>query len=91
MAQHQLSDLLELAQRKVAECDVSSSWVGYAAILRYVNEALQRLPQPGALAACDEEDMERILEAELEHLASAVSEIFPGRGPEELTYYVNKK
>lgn len=80
-----VSALLEIVQQKALEAEQGSSWIGYAAILRYVTTVHARLP---SVEVCDEDGMERILEAELEHLASAVTEVFPGQGPVELAYYV---
>ena len=82
-------ELLERLQQKSATHSFSpNSWACYAAVLRYVNEALRRVPSLEALDACSDDDIDLILEAELEYLASATTEIFPVRGPEELFYYL---
>ncbi|MGH2478875.1 MAG: hypothetical protein ACRDHW_04365 [Ktedonobacteraceae bacterium] len=81
-------ELLEkLRQKSETSGSLTNSWECYAAILRYVHAALQRVPTLEALAACEENDIDLILEKELEYLASTVVEIFPTRGAQELTYY----
>ena len=83
------SELLEKLQQK-SDADGSSgnAWACYAILLRYMNEAIRRTPSPEALDACSDDDIDLILGAELEHLASTVVEIFPVRGPDELFYYM---
>ncbi len=82
-------ELLEkLRQRSAADPFPGSSWACYAVMLRYVHDALQRVPSLEALDACTDDEMDLLLGTELEHLAAAVAEIFPGSGPEELVYYL---
>ncbi len=82
------SDILEHLQKRAAESDAPNSWGCYAALLQYVSGALGRVPELAALEACNNSDSDLILERELEHLAVTVAEVFPGRGPEELVYYL---
>ena len=79
--------LLKTVEQKALHAGKGNSWACYAAILRYVTALQERLPSSEAIEACDEDDMDHILEAELEHLAQTVTEIFPGQGPVELAYY----
>lgn len=80
--------LEKLAQKSAMDGSSGNSWDCYAVILRYIDEALQRVPLPEALDACNSDDIDLILGSELEYLASAVVEIFPVRGPDELFYYL---
>ncbi len=81
-------EILEHLQQQAARSDSPNSWECYAVVLQYASEALQRIPTREALEACNNDEIDHILEAELEHLASAVHKIFPGMGPEELAYYL---
>lgn len=81
--------LLDAVHRKTeVSTHTGDSWTGYAIILRYLKEALERLPSIAAVAACTDDDIDRIFEAELEHIASMVAAVFPGGGVDELAYYL---
>ncbi len=83
-------ELLETLQQKSDACSYSgNSWRGYAVIVRYIREALQRIPSSETVNTGTEDAIDRIFEAELEYLARAVAEIFPVRGLEEFVYYLD--
>ncbi|MGH2479465.1 MAG: hypothetical protein ACRDHW_07420 [Ktedonobacteraceae bacterium] len=82
--------LLETVQQKAtADGSFGNSWRGYAIILRYLHEAYQRVPSLEAMPACDEDGIDYLFEAELEHLAQAVADIFPVTGLDEFSYYLS--
>ena len=81
--------LLDAVHRKTEiSAHTGDSWTGYAIILRYLKEALERIPSIEAVQACDEDDIDRIFEVELEHIANMVADVFPGSGLNELAYYL---
>lgn len=81
--------LLATLRRKAVACgEDQNSWMGYLLVLRYLDDALRRVPSRQALENCDEEGIEHFFETELEHLARTLADIFPARGPEELVYYM---
>ena len=84
-----LAMLAILQQKAAKDSSFGNSWAGYTAILCYVHEMPQRIPSLEAIEAYDEDAIDHLFEAELEHLAHAVTTIFPGRGVEELSYYVH--
>lgn len=66
--------LFTTLRRKAASCDdAQNSWIGYVLILRYLDEALRRVPSHQAIEDCDEEDIEQLFERELEHLACTLA------------------
>ena len=75
----------ELLQAIDAKAEPKNSWEGYAAILRHLQGAIQRVPTQAAL---ENSDIDRIFSIELHYIAALVSDIFSGEGIGELESYL---
>ena len=73
--------LHELAVR----AEPRNSWEGYAALLRYMQAATLRSPEPEELDALD---IDRCFTNEMHYLAVLVDELFAAEGIEELASYL---
>jgi hypothetical protein len=82
-------EVLQTLELKLKEYAIPrNSWDGYAALLQYVDGALQRIPTQGELEATDAEEIDRLFTVEMMYLAATVGEIFEGEGLEELANYL---
>jgi hypothetical protein len=75
----------ELLQTIEARAEPKNSWEGYATVLRYLQNAVLRVPTQ---AMIEQSDIDRIFSIELHYIAALVSDIFSGEGMDELESYL---
>lgn len=66
--------------------ELRNSWEGYAALLRYMQAAILRIPAPEELDALD---IDRCFTIEMHYLAMLVDALFAAEGIEELASYLS--
>ena len=82
-------EFLQLLEQKARERAIpKNSWEGYAILLRYWNNAFQRIPTLANLDATDDVGIDRLFVREISHLAVLVNELFSEEGFEELATYL---
>lgn len=80
------SEIFQLwGQRAALYPEFANVWRDYALLMATFQAALMRTPR--TVEACAQVDIERLLIAELEHLADTIAAIFPRGGMEEFASY----
>lgn len=74
----------ELLQAIEARSEPKNSWEGYAAVLHYIEAAVQRAPMN-----LDAIDIDRLFVAEIHYLAVLLNDLFAEEGFDELTSYLH--
>ncbi len=79
-------EFLEALEKRAREdCIPSNSWEGYLIFLRFLSEALGRVPTVDQLETCD---IDQIFGNELERLAQMVAKLFKREPFEELSTFL---